>query len=120
VKEYRLTDSELKLAELIWANGPIGSGNLVKLCENEFKWKKSTTYTMLKRLERKEIFSNNGSIVSALISKKELYAEQSKLFVEDTFDGSLPKFIAAFTSKNDLSDDEIHELQMLIDGHKGR
>ena len=116
--EYRLTEAEEKFASLIWANEPIKSSDLVKLCEAEFDWKKSTTYTMLKRLERKEIFRNRESIVSALIKKEDFYAEQSKLFVEETFDGSLPRFLAAFTSRKKLSSKEIAALEKLIYEHK--
>lgn len=118
MREYRLTDTEAKFADIIWANEPIKSPELVKLCEVELNWKKSTTYTMLKRLEDKEIFKNNKGVVSALIKKEDFYAEQSKLFVEETFDGSLPRFLAAFTRSKKLSDKEINELQKLINRHK--
>lgn len=118
MKEYKLTDMEAKFAEIIWANEPIPSGELVKLCEVELNWKKSTTYTMLKRIESKGIFKNKNGLVSALIKKDEFYAEQSKQFVEETFDGSLPKFLAAFTRSKKLSDKEIAELQKLINEHK--
>ena len=79
---------------------------------------KSTTYTMLKRLESKGIFKNNNGVVISLIKKDDFYAEQSKLFVEETFEGSLPKFIAAFTRSRKMSDKEIDELQRLIDKHR--
>ncbi len=118
MKEYRLTDTEARFAELIWAHEPIQSGDLVKLCEAEFSWKKSTTYTMLKRLELKEIFINKGGVVSSRVKKDDFYAEQSKQVVEQVFDGSLPKFIAAFTKRKKLSDKEINELQRLIDEHR--
>lgn len=118
MREYRLTDAEAKFADIIWENEPIKSSDLVKLCEAEFNWKKSTTYTMLKRLEDKEIFRNRKSMVSALINKEDFYAEQSKLFIEETFDGSLPRFLAAFTRSKKLSDKEINELQKLINEHK--
>ncbi len=118
MREYKLTDMESKFADIIWANEPIPSGDLVKLCEAELCWKKSTTYTMLKRLEKKEIFENRSGLVSSLVKKDEFYAEQSKQFVEETFDGSLPKFLAAFTRSKRLSDKEIDELQRLINEHK--
>ncbi|OEF97363.1 BlaI/MecI/CopY family transcriptional regulator [Desulfuribacillus alkaliarsenatis] len=116
--EYRFTDAEAKFADLIWLKEPIASGELVKLCEQEFDWKKSTTYTMLKRLEGKQIFANDNGTVSSLITKEDFYAGQSKQFVEDAFDGSLPKFLAAFTRSKKISDQEIDELQKLIDQHK--
>lgn len=118
MREYKLTDMEEKFAEIIWANEPIKSPDLVRLCEMELNWKKSTTYTMLKRLEDKGIFVNKNSVVAALIKKDDFYAKQSKLFVEETFDGSLPKFLAAFTRSKKLSEKEINELQRLIDEHK--
>ena len=116
--EFRLTEAEERLAELIWANEPINSPDLVKLCEVEFQWKKSTTYTMLRRLEDKKIFKNNNSIVISLIKRDDFYGEQSKNFVDETFGGSLPKFIAAFTRGKKLSHKEVEELQKLIQDHK--
>lgn len=118
MREYKLTDMESKFADIIWANEPIPSGDLVKLCETELCWKKSTTYTMLKRLENKEIFKNRNGVVSALVKKDEFYAEQSKHFVDETFGGSLPRFLAAFTRGKRLSDKEIDELQRLINEYK--
>ena len=116
--EYKLTEMEEKFADIIWVKAPIESPELVKLCSKEFNWKKSTTYTMLKRLEGKKIFKNENSIVSALIKREDFYAEQSKNFVKENFGGSLPKFLAAFTRSSKLSDNEIEELQKLIDEHK--
>ena len=104
--------------EIIWANEPIRSPELVKLCEEEFNWKKSTTYTMLKRLEEKKIFKNKNSIVNSLIKKDDFYGEQSKIFVEQNFGGSLPRFLAAFSKRSKLSDKEIDEIQKLIIDYK--
>ena len=118
MKEYKLTESEEKFAELIWQNEPIGSGDLVKLCEKEMNWKKSTTYTVLKKLCEKGIFQNENALVSSLISKDEYYANQSIRFVEDTFGGSLPKFLTSFISGKKLSEHQAEELKRLIDEHK--
>lgn len=118
MKEYRLTEAESKLADIIWTNEPVSSPELVKLCQAELNWKKSTTYTMLKKLEIKKVFTNNNSIVVSLLSKEELYAEQSKQIVKEVFDGSFPRFLAAFTRDKRLSSTEISELQRLIDEHK--
>lgn len=115
---YKLTETEEKFAELIWRNEPISSGDLVKLCENEMNWKKSTTYTVLKKLCEKGIFQNENAVVSSLISKDDYYAKQSIRFVEDTFGGSLPKFLTAFMSSKKLSNDQAEELKKLIDEHK--
>ena len=116
-KKYNLAKMETKFAEIIWAHEPIPSGELVKLCAAELRWKKSTTYTMLKRLQDKGVFENRGGVVAALVKKNEFYAGQSKQYVEDTFGGSLPRFLAAFTSVKRLTVQEIDELQRLIDEH---
>ncbi|GGH09561.1 BlaI/MecI/CopY family transcriptional regulator [Paenibacillus segetis] len=118
MKNIRLTEMEEKFADLIWRNEPIQSGNLVKLCEAELNWKKSTTYTMLKRLEGKELFNNRDGVVVSSVKRDDFYAEQSKQFVKETFDGSLPKFLAAFTRSRKLSDSEIDDVLRLINEHK--
>ena len=105
---------ETRFAEMIWKNEPIMSRELVELCEEELSWKKSTTYTVLKKLCERGIFQNQKGVVSSLISKEEYYAMQSEEFVNETFQGSLPAFIAAFTSRNKLSEEEIEKLQQLI------
>ena len=114
---YKLAETEEKFAELIWQNEPIGSGDLVKLSEKEMNWKKSTTYTVLKKLSEKGIFQNENAVVSSLISNDEYYAKQSIRFVEDTFGGSLPKFLTAFISGKKLSNHQAEELKRLIDEH---
>ena len=106
---------ETHFADLIWDNEPISSGELVKLCEKELSWKKSTTYTILRRLCERGIFQNINGTVTSLLSKNEFNAAQSEKFVEETFDGSLPKFLAAFSMRKKLSDAEIEELQRFID-----
>jgi len=116
--EYKLAEIESKFVELIWENEPIDSGDLVKLCEKELDWKKSTTYTVLRRLCQRGILQNKDTIVTSLIKKDEFYSHQSKQFVEETFDGSLPKFVAAFTRSKKLSEKDIYELQQLINEHK--
>lgn len=116
--DYKLTNAEEKLADIIWSNEPVKSSELVKICEVNFKWKKSTTYTMLKRLESKDIFKNENSAITALVNKEDFSAEQSKIFVNENFGGSLPKFLVAFTRKNKLGDKEIREIQELIDGYR--
>jgi len=118
MKKYRLTEKEARFADIIWAHEPVPSGDLVKLCETEMNWKKSTTYTMLKRLEGKGIFRNNNGIVTSIIKKDDFYARQSREFVEETFGGSLPRFLAAFTRSKKLSDNEIYELQKMINEYK--
>ena len=114
--EMKLGVVETQFAELIWASEPIASGELVKLCEKELNWKKSTTYTVLKKLCERGIFQNNDGVVTSLLTKEEFNAVQSEQFVEDTFEGSLPAFLAAFTSRKALSKDEVEEIRRLIDG----
>lgn len=116
--EYKLGAVEMRFADLIWENEPISSGELVKLCEKELSWKKSTTYTILRRLCEREIFHNQDSIVTSLISKEEFNALQSEKFVEETFEGSLPKFLTAFSMRKKLSDKEIDELQNFINENR--
>jgi predicted transcriptional regulator len=119
MEDYKLGVMETRFAELMWDNEPISSGELVKLCEKELSWKKSTTYTMLRRLCDRRIFQNKDGTVSALMSKQEFNALQSEKFVEETFDGSLPQFLTAFTMRKKLSEKEIGELQRLIDEKRG-
>lgn len=118
MNSYKLAESEEKFAELIWQNEPIGSGELVKLCENEMNWKKSTTYTVLKKLCEKRIFQNNDAVVSSVMTRDEYYAKQSIRFVEDTFGGSLPKFLTAFIGGRKLNKHQAEELKELIDKHR--
>ena len=116
--EYRLGEIEMKFAEIIWNNEPLSSGELAKLCQEELSWKKSTTYTILRRLCERGIFQNNDSVVTSLLSKEEFQAAQSEKFVEETFSGSLPQFLAAFSMRKKLSDKEIDEIQKFIDENR--
>lgn len=116
--DNKLGAMEMRFAELIWQNEPINSGELVKLCEKELSWKKSTTYTMLRRLCQRGIFQNEGSIVSAVMTREEFDARETTDFVEEKFNGSLPRFLAAFTARKKLSDAEIDALQKLIDNSR--
>ena len=118
MNNYKLAQSEEKFADLVWRHEPIGSGELVKLCEKELSWKKSTTYTVIKILCEKGIFQNQNAVVTSLIKKDEFYARQSRRFVENTFGGSLPKFLTAFIGSKKLSDRQAEELKKLIDEHK--
>ena len=115
MSELRMGAIEARCADMIWENEPVQSPELVKLAERELSWKKSTTYTVLKRLCERGIFQNQGGIVTSLISRQDFYAVQSEKFVEETFSGSLPAFLAAFTTRKKLSEEEIAELQALID-----
>ena len=118
MKEYMLTSSEKRFADLIWDREPIGSTALVKIYEQEFDWKKSTTYTMLKKLCEKGVFKNEHAVVSAQISREEFYGRQSREYVEEAFGGSLPKFLTAFIGKKKLSDAQVEEMKSLIENYR--
>lgn len=113
--EYKLGEIEMKFADIIWNNEPLSSGELAKKCEQELEWKKSTTYTILKRVCERGLFQNEGGVVSSLVTKEEFLANKSEQFVEETFAGSLPGFVAAFTKQRRLSDEEVRQLQEIID-----
>ena len=115
MESFELGAIESRFADIIWDRAPLGSGELVKLCEQELGWKKSTTYTVLKKLCDQGLFRNDGGTVTVVVSKEDFHAMQSERFVEETFAGSLPAFLAAFTSRKKLSEEEIHQLQQLID-----
>ena len=115
-----LAPIESKFADIIWENEPINSGKLVKLSEEKLNWKKSTTYTVLKKLCDRGIFINEESTVRSLISREDFYSLQSEIFVEETFEGSLPMFLAAFSRRKKLSDKEIDELYKLLENAKNK
>lgn len=115
MEERKLGPVELRFAELIWENAPISSGELVKLCARELEWKKSTTYTVLKKLCEQGLFQNQGGTVTVLVSRQDYQARQSKQFVADTFSGSLPAFLAAFVQGAPLSQKDIADIRALID-----
>ena len=110
---------EARFADMIWESEPVGSTELVRRAAAELGWKKSTTYTVLKRLCQRGIFQNQDGVVTSLVSREELYARQSEEFVEETFSGSLPAFLTAFTRRKKLSREEITQLQQLIDENRG-
>ena len=112
--EMRMGTAEAKFADIIWENEPISSGDLAKLGNKEFEWKKTTSFTVLKRLCERGIFQNQNGTVTSLVSREEFYARHSDQYVEETFGGSLPAFLTAFGRKNKLSDKEIDEIQMII------
>lgn len=118
--ELKLGVVESQFADIIWANAPISSGELVKLCQKQFDWKKSTTYTMLKRLCERGIFKNENGTVSTVMTKAEFGAVQSEKIIEDSFAGSLPEFIAAFASRKKLSEEDVDEIQKMIDSFRER
>lgn len=117
--EYKLGEIEMRFADIIWTHEPLSSGELVKLCAEELGWKKSTTYTILRRVCERELFQNQKGTVTSLVSKEEFFSMQSEKFVEDTFAGSLPNFLAAFTRRKKLSEQEVEQLQKIIEQNRG-
>jgi predicted transcriptional regulator len=109
---------EARFADMIWQNEPITAAELAKRAAELLGWKKTTAYTVLKRLCDKGIFKNEGGVVTSLISRADYDAVQSEKFVEDQFDGSLPAFLAAFTSRKSLTPQELEALRRMIDEHK--
>ncbi|MBR6806748.1 MAG: BlaI/MecI/CopY family transcriptional regulator [Clostridia bacterium] len=115
MNDYQMGTVESRFADIIWSGEPISSTELVKIAESELRWKKSTTYTVLKRLCDKGIFKNEGGRVTSVISKEEFFARQSEKFVDEAFEGSLPAFLAAFTTRKALSEKDIAELRRMVD-----
>ena len=119
MSDIRMGAAEAKFADLIWENEPLPSGQLAKLAEGELGWKKTTSFTVLKRLCDRGIFQNDGGTVTSRLSREEYYSLHSQQYVEETFGGSLPAFLAAFSSRKKFSDREIDALKKLIDEMKG-
>jgi len=113
--DYKLGAVESRFANLIWNHEPLTTHELITLCSDELQWKRTTTYTVLKKLCQHGIFRMENKIVSSLVSEEDYYAAQSERFVEDTFQGSLPAFIATFTKRKSLTADEIAEIRHMID-----
>lgn len=118
MEEYRLCNSDYRFMMIVWEHAPVGSGELVRLCQEQLGWKKSTTYTEIKRLCEKGILKNEKAVVEPLVSREEVQAQESDAFVERTFAGSLPGFLAAFLGGKKLSGEEAEELKNLIDNYR--
>lgn len=116
--ELKLFDGEYKFANLVWEQEPIGSGELVRLSQQQLGWKKSTTYTVLKKLCQKGILQNQNAVVTAVVKREAVQKYESQAVLEKAFDDSLPKFIASFLSDRRLSKQEADEIQALIDTHR--
>ena len=121
MEEMVLTEAEKKLMEIIWQVAPIESGKLVKIAADRIYWTKSTTYTVLRKLVSKGFVKNEDTVVSVLVSKEKSLISESNQIVEESFSGSLPKFVAAFFgNKKTLSDEDADALMKLIkDNMKG-
>lgn len=118
MEEYSLGMVESRFADILWENAPLSTAELVKLCEKELGWKRTTTYTVLKKLSDRGLFENRGGTVVVLMTKEEFYGRQSECYVERSFHGSLPGFLAAFTSRRKLSEEEIEKLKQIIEDNR--
>lgn len=119
MNEIHLGAVESRFADLVWTHAPLPSGELVKLCQEELHWKKPTTYTVLRKLCEKGLFRNENGLVTAVMSRDAFHAARSEQFVTETYGGSLPAFIAAFTSRKPLSKKDADEIQRMIDAARG-
>ena len=117
MSDMKLGSVESRFADIIWRNEPLTSGQLVQLCQQELNWKKPTTYTVLRKLCERGLFKNENGTVTSLISRENYQSLQSEQFVEETFKGSLPAFIAAFTARKTLSPEEIAQIRAMIDSY---
>ena len=118
MEEIRLGEVESRFADIIWKNEPLTTRELVEKCAAELDWKRTTTYTVLKKLSDRGIFVCEDSVVRSLVKREEFYSIQSEKFVEQTFSGSLPAFIAAFTSRKRPTKDELEEIRRMIESYK--
>lgn len=119
MSEFKLGMVEARFADIVWENEPLTTKELVSLCEKGLNWKRTTTYTVLKKLCERGIFKTENSIVTSMVSKNEFYAIQSEKFVDDTFAGSLPAFIAAFSSRKKPTAKELDEIKKMLDSFEG-
>ena len=111
----KIFESEYRFCLILWANEPIKSSELVKLCKEQLGWKPTTTYTVIKRLSERGVLKNENTLVTSLVSKDEIQAAEIDEMVEKTFEGSLPAFVAAFTRSRSLSPAQLDEVQAMID-----
>ena len=118
MKNIRPGSSEAQFACLVWENEPIQSSKLVALAGDKFGWTKSTSYTVLRRLCQKGLLKNESSLVTSCISKKDYLAQQSRLFVEENFGGSIPMFLVSFRQKQDLSEEDWAVLRRMVEEHE--
>lgn len=112
--EIKLGVVEARFADIIWSNAPLTTKELVKICDKELDWRRTTTYTVLKKLCERGIFETKDSLVTVLISKEEFHSLQSEQFVEKNFQGSLPAFLVAFTARKTPSTEELEEIKKLL------
>ena len=111
----KIFESEYRFCLIMWEHAPVTAAELVKLCQEQLGWKRTTTYTVIKRLGERGVLKNEGGTVTPLITKEAAQASEIEELVEKKFEGSLPAFVAAFTKRQALSDRDLDELQQMID-----
>ncbi len=111
----KVFESEYRFCLLLWEYEPVKSMELARLCQEKLGWKKTTTYTVIKRLSQRGVVKNENSVVTSLVSKDQIQAAEMEEMVEKTFEGSLPAFLAAFTRQKNLSDKDIMEIRQMLD-----
>lgn len=116
--DFELGAVQERFADIVWANEPVGSGELVKICEKELGWKKPTTYTVLRKLCEKGLLQNENGTVSSKITREEFFSAKSEQIIDESFEGSLPAFVAAFISRKKLSAEEAEDIQKMIDSFR--
>ncbi|MGN6715696.1 Predicted transcriptional regulator [Anaerocolumna jejuensis DSM 15929] len=117
-KNLKLYDAEYRFACIVWDHEPVQSGDLARITEQLLGWKRTTTYTVLKKLCTRKILQNEGSIVTSLVKQREVQQYESREVMQKNFGGSLPQFITAFLGNNSLSEKEAEEIKGLIDRYK--
>ena len=116
--QIRLAMVEARFADIVWENAPLSTKELITLCAEGLNWKRTTTYTVLKKLCEREIFKMEDSMVTVLIDKEEFRSRQSENFVKDNFSGSLPAFLAAFSARKKISKQEIDQIRQMLDSYE--
>ena len=111
----KIFESEYRFCLILWEHEPVTAPELVKLCQEQLGWKRTTTYTVIKRLSERGVLKNEEGTVSSLVSKDEAQASEIEELVEKKFEGSLPAFVAAFTKHQNISEEELDEVQRMID-----
>lgn len=114
----KLCDSDYRFMCVVWDHAPVNSGDLVKLCQETLGWKKSTTYTVIRKMCEKGYIANENATITVRIPKEQAQMDESQYFVDRTFNGSLPGFVAAFLGGKKISKEEANALKKMIDEHK--
>ena len=119
-QDQKLFDSEYRLLSIVWENEPVQSGELCKLCQESLGWKRTTTYTVLKKLCNKGVLRNEAAIVTSIVRREEVQRQEGQVVLDKAFGGSLPQFIAAFLGEQGISDAEAQEIREMIDRYQSK